>query len=385
MNYVSFSPHFPPNYHPFCAALRRLGVNVLGLADAPWEALAPQLQASLSEYYRVQNPLNYDELLRAVGHFTHRWGRIDRLESHNEFWLESDARLRTDFNIPGLHSEDMARVKRKSEMKKVFNKARVDAARGRVIQDLDDARAFAAEVGFPVIAKPDVGVGANSTYRFDCPADMEAFFAAGAPCDYIFEEFIAGQIVSYDGLTGQDGRIVFDSSFVFNTGVMESVNQQADMWYYSERAIPADLQAAGRKIIRTYKIRERFFHLEFFRRPGGGLTALEVNMRPPGGMSTDLWNYANDIDIYQEYANLVVKDSFTAKVTRPYHAAYIGRRSFRSYRRPLEEILASCCGEVLMHMPISGVFAPALGDYGILVRSPNLERILEIARLILET
>ena len=28
------------------------------------------------------------------------FGRIDWLESNNEYWLERDARLRTDFNIP---------------------------------------------------------------------------------------------------------------------------------------------------------------------------------------------------------------------------------------------------------------------------------------------
>jgi len=33
MNFVYLSPHFPPNYYFFCVHLRRLGANVLGLAD----------------------------------------------------------------------------------------------------------------------------------------------------------------------------------------------------------------------------------------------------------------------------------------------------------------------------------------------------------------
>ena len=36
MNFVYLSPHFPPNYYRFCAGLREEGVNVLGLADAPY-------------------------------------------------------------------------------------------------------------------------------------------------------------------------------------------------------------------------------------------------------------------------------------------------------------------------------------------------------------
>jgi len=40
---------------------------------------------------------NYDEMLRALGYFTHRYGKIDRIDSLNEYWLETEARLRTDF------------------------------------------------------------------------------------------------------------------------------------------------------------------------------------------------------------------------------------------------------------------------------------------------
>ena len=42
MNHVYLSPHFPPNYYLFCAHLRRLGVNVLAIADEPYESLSPR-------------------------------------------------------------------------------------------------------------------------------------------------------------------------------------------------------------------------------------------------------------------------------------------------------------------------------------------------------
>ena len=86
----------------------------------------------MTEYYRVQNPHNYDELVRALGYFTHRYGKIDRIESHNEYWLETDAMLRTDFNIFGLKTPEMGAVKRKSVMKEVFRKIGVAVARGEV-------------------------------------------------------------------------------------------------------------------------------------------------------------------------------------------------------------------------------------------------------------
>ena len=103
MNYIHLSPHFPPNYYLFSINLARLGVNVLGLADEPYERLRPELREALAEYYYVSDLHNYDDLVRACGYLTHRHGKLNRLDSHSEYWMETEARLRTDFNIPGPH------------------------------------------------------------------------------------------------------------------------------------------------------------------------------------------------------------------------------------------------------------------------------------------
>ncbi len=60
----------------------------------------PRTPGSPVEYYYVDDMHNYDQILRACGHFTHRHGKIDRFESHNEYWLETDARIRTDSEGP---------------------------------------------------------------------------------------------------------------------------------------------------------------------------------------------------------------------------------------------------------------------------------------------
>jgi len=118
MNIVLVSPNFPPNYYHFATALRRLEANVLGLGDAPYHELCPELRAALTEYYKVDNLSNYEQLVRACGYLTHRYGKLERLESHNEYWLETDARLREDFNIPGPRPVHLDVLKRKSRMKR---------------------------------------------------------------------------------------------------------------------------------------------------------------------------------------------------------------------------------------------------------------------------
>ncbi len=383
MNFVDFSPDFPPNFYPFAVELRRAGVTVLGLGESAYDSLRPELRSALNEYYRVSSLHDYDDLVRALGYFTFRHGKIDRLESHNEYWLESDARLRNDFNIPGFHTQDLTRIKRKSEMKAVFARANVPAARGRVVETLEDALSLVDEVGFPVIAKPDIGVGAARTYKLRSRSELEEFFANKPLADYIFEEFIEGAIETYDGLTDQDGRIVFSSSMEYSEGVMDIVNHQLDFWYVARREIPSDLDALGRRLVKAYGVRERFFHFEFFRTPEKKLVALEVNMRPPGGLTTDMWNYANDIDIYREYASVVARNRFDARVDRPYYCAYLGRRFQHRYTHSIEEARQAFPGRVCYSGAISGVFAAAIGDFGILVRAPEIEEIEEMAAYLL--
>lgn len=386
MNFVFLSPHFPPNYYQFCTHLNNLGVNVLGLADEPYDNLSDSLKTSLKEYYKVGNLHNYDELLKAMGFLTYKYGKIDRIESLNEYWLETEAQLRTDFNIAGINNEQIQKVKRKSLMKEMFTKAGVPVARGNVVRSMEEAKALIDESGYPVVAKPDIGVGAARTYKIHGPSELSEFFATKPDIEYIMEEFVSGVILSFDGLVDQDGKLVFITSHQYSQGIMETVVNDDLIYYYSLRDIPEDLEAAGRRVLKVFGIRERFFHFEFFRRHADGkIVALEVNMRPPGGLTTDMFNYANDIDIYGEWAHVVVHNHFTSKVTRPYHCCYVGRKFNRRYTHSHSDIMERMGEKLCHHESISGVFSAALGNYGYLVRSPDLVEINDMVNYIQET
>ncbi len=371
MNIVLLSPHFPPNYYQFAVALRRRGAQVLAIGDAPFGALRGELQRALNEYYGVDTLHDYGQLLRACGYFTYRYGRLDRLESHNEYWLETDARLRTDFNVFGPKTADMAHLKRKSKMKQVFARAGIATAQGKVVKTLKAAQAFIEAVGYPVIAKPDIGVGAAATYKLRNAEELARFFAAKPAVDYFMEEFISGDLFSFDGLVDREGQIVFYTSHYFNRGIMEAVNDNLDMYYYSLRALPPDLEEAGFKTVAAFGLRERFFHIEFFRTPER-LLALELNMRPPGGLTMDMFNFANDANLYQAWADLVVQGRMDSTFTRPYHCAHVGRKGHLPYGLSHEAVLREYGALLVHHEPISPVLAPAIGDYGYLLRSPEL-------------
>ena len=385
MNVVFLSPHFPPPMFLYCARLRDAGATVLGIADAPYEQIRPELRAVLTEYYRVPDMHDIQALIRAIGYFTHRYGKIDRVESLNEYWLETEARLRTEFNVPGIRADQMQRIRRKSAMKRIFEHAGVPVARGRLVRTRNArqvAHGFIDEVGYPIIAKPDVGVGAARTYRIENDTDLDAFLGDRPSIDYMLEEYLEGTLLSYDGLVDRAGEIVFASSLVYGLTVLDSV-RGADMYYWIDREIAPDLDELGHRIVAAFDVRERPFHFEFFRLPDGQLAALEVNMRQPGGLTVDMWDWANEMDFYRAWAEVVVNGTTTVRTTRPYYTMWAGRKVGRTYRLSHDDVVKRFAKTLVHHERMDDVFATAIGNYGYILRGPDLEPLQGAARTIL--
>jgi hypothetical protein len=384
VNVVFLSPHFPPGMWLYVRRLREAGATVLGIADTAYDSLRPELREDLTEYYRVDDLHSIDQLRAAVTHFIARHGPIDRLESLNEYWLETDAHLRSEFDIPGLRMEDMGPVKRKSAMKAVFERAGIPVARGQVLglDGAPDARRFVEEVGYPFIAKPDVGVGAARTYVIGNDADLDAFLGARPPIDYILEEYVDGRLLSFDGLVDRGGDIVYASSLVYGIPVLESV-RGTDMYFWIDRQIAPDLEEAGRRIVRAYDLRERPFHFEFFQMPDETLVALEVNMRPPGGAVVDMWNWAGDIDFFRAWAEVVLQGTTSISSVKPNYVLWSGRKPGRPYRLTHDEVSARFA-DLLIHVErVDDVFATAMGSFGYVLRHPSLDVLLEASAEIL--
>lgn len=390
MNFVFLSPHFPSHYMNFANRLKKMGVNVLGIAEVPYDSLAPELKNSLTEYYRVDNMENYDEVMRAIAFFIHKYGRIDKLDSFNEYWLEVDARLRSDFNIKGTKYPEVLESRRKYLMKTHFEAAGIPSARCHVVTDYESGKAFVKEVGFPVIVKPDVGVGAYATYPINNEAELANFYENYPPVPYVMEEFVDGTIITFDGITDQHNNILYYSSHIFPEPVMDTVNKANHMCYYSVRNLDPKLEKAGRAVVAAYDTSARFFHFEFFKlnkdKKGlgkkGDYVALEVNMRPPGGIMPELMNYECDTDVYQIYADMVVHDKLYLDTERKYHGIYVSRRNSLNYVHSHEEILEKYAENVMHHTTVDAIFAPVMGDYVYLMRAPTLEKTQEIISFI---
>ena len=372
MNFVFISPNFPHTYWQFCDRLRRNGLNVLGIGDAYYDELEAPLKAALTEYYRVDSLENYDQVYRAVAYFAFRYGRIDWIESMNEYWLEQDARLRTDFNVQsGIRSDRIGFIKEKSLMKKLYMDAGIPTARQHIVTTREAGRKFIDEVGYPVIVKPNIGVGATNTWKLERDQDLEDFYDHLPAVPYVMEEFIEGDICSYDAILNSACVPVFESMTVWPP-VMDIVNKDLDLMYYTCPDVPEGLRALGRRTVKAFGVDRRFVHLEFFRltKPRKGLgevgdfVALEVNMRPAGGYTPDMMDFAHSTDVYRIYADMVAFDERRVPRSREhFYCVYASRKDGHTYARSHEDIMARYGGDMMMQEEMPPMNWPQMGRY----------------------
>lgn len=384
MNFVYISPSFPKNFYQFCNRLKLNGVTVLAIADTPYDQLSEELKNSIDDYYQVYSMENYDEMIKAMGYFIFHYGHIDWLESNNEYWLEQDAKLRTDFNITtGIHTNHIEDIKCKSKMKKFYEEAGVKTARYHLVTNLDEGLQFIEKVGYPVVVKPDNGVGAAKTYKISNQDELEKFYQEEHVTQYIMEEFVNGLIISYDGIANLDKDIIFETSHVFPNPIMDVGNDQSSMYYYPLREIPYDLKQAGHACVKAFYTAGRCFHMEFFKlledKEGlgkkGDIIGLEVNLRTPGGYTPDMMNFANDIDVYQIYADMVTKGYSEYDHHRPYHCVYCGRRDGITYTHSHEDIISQYHFDLVMCERMPDILSGAMGNFTYTARFENMEQV----------
>jgi len=384
MNVLFLSPYFPPNAHRYCDALQGRGFTVLAIGDAPVPPAAARCQASLREYIFEPRMAEYSALRAATAGLIARHGSLHRLDSNGEHWLEAEGRLRDDFGVPGLTHEQTCLFRSKTWMGSRFAMAQIAyplTVRGgrhtRIPVEL-------ARLGLPLVVKPDSGSGAVDTFVVCTESELSAALARDLS-GHVLQPFVAGDIVTFDGLTDASGQIVFCTSHAYDTGIMQVRQSALDGYYYSLRDIPPDLERVGRLAVAAFEIRERFFHLEFFARPDGSYVGLEMNIRPPGGYTTDMMSAACEIDVYDLWAAILSGAALSDfSYTRRYFTAHAGRRTSHRYRLS-RQLIEQELGETLFAVnDVPDAFAATMGNVAYLLRHRDLSELKRAVALIQE-
>jgi hypothetical protein len=276
-------------------------------------------------------------------------------------------------------------------MKKVFVDAGIPTARQHFVTDLESGKAFAAETGYPLIAKPDIGVGAHGLYKLDTEADLEAFYRELPPIPYVMEEFLSGDICTYDAVLDAGCEPLFESMNTYPP-VIDAVQHNDNVIFYTTAEVPALLKTLGRQTVKAFGEGQRFVHFEFIRLAkdyegigkAGEYAAMEVNMRPPGGHDPDMINYAQSIDVYRIYAEMAQcgKRLFPESEDH-YYCVYIGRKDGHAFRHTQEEILNRYSAELVMYKEMPSIDWPAMGRYVFMARFRTKKEMDEFAAFVL--
>jgi biotin carboxylase len=208
-------------------------------------------------------------------------------------------------------------VRDKARMKEMLGAAGVPCARHALVHDASQARRFAGEVGFPLVAKPPAGAGSQATYRLDDGAALEGWLSAMPPSSDVpalLEEFLVGEEHTFDSVT-LGGSTVWSSIADYHPPPLDVLRNPWIQWTV---LLPRDIggpeyagiHTIGPAALRALGVTDALTHMEWFRRPDGSVAVSEVAARPPGQQLTSMHGYAHDFDLFAAWARLAVLGTF---------------------------------------------------------------------------
>ncbi len=381
-NVLLISADFPTSYCQFAEAFKKNGCCVLVIGSTPANGIEPKLRESVTEYVQCTEMENVSSMINTVDYLIKKYGPIDFLESNNEYWLHNDAILREWFDIEsGIFPRQLEDYQRKSVMKKAFIEAGAKHAPFIIAKSYEQVLEFVQKYHYPIFAKPDIGVGAASNYKIDSDDDLRTFFNEKPNVDYIVEPFVKGRIVTFDGIADSDSNTVITINEIFPKEIFNLHKTKDEMFYYTNIEVPKELLEVGKKIIKALKLKNRFFHTEFFLAeneiPGsfkvGDYVAIEVNIRTPGGFTPDLLNIGIDSNVYQIYADVICFGKTDIKIEKRYFAACASRRDIHKYFFSDEDIFRTFKKEMCRSGRYPKVLSDLMGDQYYMARFETVE------------
>ena len=245
---------------------------------------------------------------------------------------------------------------------------------GAVIKTDEDVDKAVKEIGLPMIAKPDNGVGAAATFKLETEDDINHFKAEwDHETVYFFEKFVtSSEICTFDGLIDHDGNIVFSTTFDYAHTPLDLMIYKMDNSYYVLKDMDPKLRKYGEAIVKEFGMKERFFHIEFFR-DGDDYIAIEYNNRPAGGFTIDVYNYAHSFDLYKGYADIVAGEPFPASQFEPLYCLATSRRASSHYAYSEEELFDKYREQLKVKKIMPAAFAELQGDFLYMLTTPSRE------------
>lgn len=329
---VFIAPRFLPNTNRYVRGFAALPDVTLSVVSAdPEQAIPADVRSRVAGHYRVNQIFDANELAVAVRAISRGVGKVDRLAGALEELQVPMAQVRDALDVEGVRSDVGQAFRDKDRMKDVLRAHGVPVARSGLAHSPAALRKFIDEVGFPIIVKPQAGLGARSTHRvasFDELARLEREgVVPSARVPLQIEEFIRARERTCETVTIK-GVPVWRSSTRYLPSPLEVLetpwkqycvllpreeNDEEFKRFHdvNTKALaalfgPAASTAAGTALT----------HMEWFLRDNGQSLVNEVGVRPPGVQIMPLMSIAHETDFWNDWTELIALDRFTPKPRR---------------------------------------------------------------------
>lgn len=316
---VFIAPRFLENTNRFVRAFASLdGVRLSVVSEDPERAIPRDIHPKIAAHYRVRDSLDAAQLTVAVRAIAGAKGRVDRLTGGLEQLQSPMAEVRAALGIEGI-LPDVARAFRdKDHMKSLLRKAGVPVARSALVRTTEGLRAFVRAVGYPVIVKPQAGLGARATFRLEGEADLDALDVSG-PLQA--EEFVRAREHTCETVTVRGTPVWRSGTRYFPTPleVLETPwvqycvllpREEDDPTWTRFHPINTDALAALFGASAATAAGTALTHMEWFLRDDGSMLVNEVGARPPGAQIMPLMSIAHEADLWARWAELIAFDRF---------------------------------------------------------------------------
>lgn len=378
------------------AAARLPGVRLAVVTSQSADRLPPRLREELAGHWRVDDALDPRQIAEATAGLSRQLGPVERIVGALEQLQVPLAQVREALGIEGMDVQTAMNVRDKARMKTVLREAGVPCARHQLVNSPAEALSFAEAVGFPLVAKPPAGAGAQATYRLDDAEALRGWLQAIPPSREdpgLLEEFLVGEEHSFDSVT-IDGKTVWGSVADYLPPPLEVLRNPWMQWTV---LMPRDIggreydgiHQVGPDALRALGVRDALTHMEWFRRPDGSVAVSEVAARPPGAQISSMLGYVHDIDFYSAWAELVVLGRFETHERRYAAGTAYLRGQGRGRVRAVHGVddLQRDLGHMVVESRLPEPGQPAATGYEgegfVIVRDPDTEVVREALRRII--
>ncbi len=353
------------------------GVSLSVVSSDPATSLPAALAPRVAGHYRIDNCLDSEQLATAVDAISRSVGKVDRLAGALEELQLPLAEVRDIVGIEGLDAETARNFRDKDRMKQVLRSKGVPVASSTLATSRREIAAFIGRVGYPVIVKPQAGLGSRATYRIEDADDLAALADPTPAHPLQVEEFVRAREHTCETVT-INGKAVWHSGTRYFPSPLEVLEtpwvqycvllprESDDATWTKFHPINTAALTALFGARATTAAGTALTHMEWFLREDGTAMVNEVGVRPPGVQIMPLMGITHDTDMFADWARLVALDQFTprTRVCAAGSAFFRGQGtgdrivSVTGVERAVEQ-----CGDALVEMRSPKVGQPRRSGY----------------------